>query len=376
MSTSFEIERQRLRLEINRNAGTQDVPVISQLPSGGPDDTTGTTGLIDNLIDNSDFDFSKDGYTNAVPAGGDIAQECYNFYRNRLIRVGDVVATNGSPTINSALGKFDAAYTYPMSFVLYGAGGSTGETLSGTLTRVSNTQATLSTNALASLTDAILWFGDTLGETAAQALKATAHSLFAANEGTNLNIPRWDRVNGWVEIGSDTDERWSLDTQFAQNVIRPGLPMFAIAIIKQRDTAASMPDGCKVCFGCWDATAAQNRWIEGENFDLTVTPVGTTGATSVSYKAIGILSDGSEIESDVVTITNSNAVLSASNYNRLTWTNAPGILDFTIYRLMGGVYHRVFTITNGANDYNDTGGFEAVVGSFPTTNQTKAIAYR
>lgn len=373
---SFEIEKQNLQLRIARTGGGFDgVPIISQLPTTAPDVNTTNAGLIDNLLDNTDFDFSKDGYTNATPAGGDIAQECYNFYRHRLIRVTDAIVTNGSPTVDSATGPFKSTYTYPMSFVLYGAGAS-GATLTGTLTRVSDTQATLSTNALVNLTNGILWIGDALAETAAQALKATAHTLFAANEGTNLNIPRWERTNGWVEIGSNTSERWSLDAPFAQNVIRPGLPLFAIAIVKQRDTAAAMPDGCRLYFGCWDDTPGQDKWIEGENFDLTVSPQGTPGSTSVSYKAVGILSDGSEIESDVVTITNSAAVLNASNYNRLTWTNAPGILDFTIYRLMGGVYHRVFTITNGANDFNDTGGFETVVGGFPTTNQTKAIAYK
>src|SRR5439155_115251 len=161
------------------------------------------------------------------------------------------------------------------------------------------------------------------------------HSLFAANEGTDLNIPRWDRLHGWAEMGSLTVERWSLDAPFGQNIIRPGLPMFAIAIVKMRDTAAAMPNGARFYFGCWDATAARDRWIEGDNFDLSVTPVGATGSTTVSYKAVGTLSDGSQIESDTATITNSNATLSASNYNRLTWINAPGILDFTLYRLKG-----------------------------------------
>jgi hypothetical protein len=372
----LELQKQQLRLEINRQPGSVVTPTISQLPTTAPDVETPNQGFIDNQIDNSDFSWSKDSYTNSTPAGGDIAQECYNFFRHRLIRITDLSTTNGSPTVNSATGPFKSAYTYPMSFIAYGTGGSAGETLTGTLTRVSDTQATLSTNALATLTDGVLWFGDTLTEAAATAIKASSHSLFAANEGTDLSIPRWDRVNGWVEIGSDDEERWSLDAPFAQNVIRPGLPMFAIAIVKLRDTVAAMSDGAKCFFGCWDATSARNRWIEGDNFDLSVTPVGTTGATSVSYKAIGILSDGSQIESDVVTITNSNATLSASNYNRLTWTNAPGILDFTLYRLMAGAYHRVFTITNGASDFNDTGGFEAVVAGFPTTNLTRAIAYK
>jgi hypothetical protein len=373
---SFEIEKQRLELEISRKGGIKPTPPIIVLPTTAPDVESTNQGYIDNQIDNSDFSWSKDSYLNAVLVGGDVAQECYNFFRHRLIKVSDLSTTNGSPTVNSATGPFKSTYTYPMSFVAYGAGGTAGETLSGTLTRVSDTQATLSTNALSTLTGATLWFGDTLAESAATALKASSHSLFAANEGTDLNIPRWDRMHGWAEIGSLTVERWSLDAPFGQNIIRPGLPMFAVAIVKMRDTVAAMPNGARFFFGCWDATAARNRWIEGDNFDLSVGPVGTTGATTVSYKAVGTLSDGSEIESDTATITNSNATLSASNYNRLTWTNAPGILDFRLYRLKGGVYHRIFTITNGASYINDTGGFEEVVSGFPTTNLSRAIAYK
>jgi hypothetical protein len=372
---SREIEEQRLLLAINRSTGgvTTNVPVFSTGETA-PDDTTSTnTSLIDNLIDNSDFDYSKDGYLNPTPAGGDVALEVYNFYRNRLIRVTDVSTTNGSPTVNSVAGEFKAAYTYPMSFLLYGAGAS-GETLTGTLTRVSDTQATLSTNALVTLTNATLWFGDTLGETAAQAIKATGHSLFAA-ETANANIPRWAKTDGWIEMGSTTSEQWSVDTPFFLNVIRPGRTIFVICIVSRR-VGAAMNAAVPLYFGVWDDTPAQNRWLEGSNFDLSVTPVGTTGATSVSYKAIAVLSDGSTIESDVVTIANSNAVLSGANYNRLTWTNAPGILDFKLYRLMGGVYHRIFTITNGANDYNDTGGNEATETGFPVTHNTKAVAYK
>lgn len=371
-----EIERQRLLLAINRTTGEGDTGVPTFATGDvAPDIGDVNASLIDNLLDNTDFDYSKDGYINNPLVGGDVALELYNFFRHRFIRLNDIVTTNGSPTVNSASGQFKAAYSYPMSFVIYGAGAA-GATLSGTLTRVSDTQATLSTNALADLSGATMWFGDTLSESAATAIKYTGHSLYAANEGTDLDIPRWAKTDGMIELGSLTTERWSVDSPFFINVVRPSLTLFVICIIKKRASTAALPNGIRMFFGVWDATAAQDRWLEGSGFDLSVIPVGTTGATSVSYKAIGVLSDGSTIESDVVTITNSNAVLSASNYNRLTWTNAPGILDFKLYRLMGGVYKRIFTITNGASDYNDTGGFESVESGFPSTYNTKAIVYK
>lgn len=54
--------------------------------------------------------------------------------------------------------------------------------------------------------EAYNWYRQTevttlLAESAANALKYTGHSLYAANEGVNGNLPRWERVNGWIEFG-------------------------------------------------------------------------------------------------------------------------------------------------------------------------------
>jgi hypothetical protein len=199
MSSTFEIEQQRLLLAINRNTGVADdtVPVFQLGSVAAPDEGTTNASLIDNLVDNSDFSYSKDGYLNVTLAGGDVALECYNFYRHRLIKVSDISTTNGSPTVNAPSGPFKSSYAYPMNVLIYGAGGVAGETFVGTLTRVSDTQATLSTNALATLPAASGFIGDALAETAATALKATGHSLFAAGGWRAtiliLTLPRWER---------------------------------------------------------------------------------------------------------------------------------------------------------------------------------------
>ena len=374
--TLYELKKQSLEIQISRMEGdgsaTDPLPPFTAYTPPDAGSTT-TTALIDNLLEGTDFDYSKDAYVNDPAIGGDEDEETYNWYRHRLIKVSDVVATAASPTIESASAPVKAAYTYPMNFVLYGAGGTEAQTLTGTLTRVDDETATLSTNALATLTAGTLFFGETLAESTATAIKATDHSLFAATEGADEDIPRWNKESGWLEGGS-MDEPWSLDSPLSQNHIKPSLTLYIQAIIRVRETAE--PDGVQLYFGIWDATAAQQRWLEGSNFTLNVTPVGTTGGTSVSYKAVAILNDGSAIESPVVTIANSNAVLSGSNYNRLTWTNAPGIQNFTIYRLMGGVYKRIFTITNGSSDYNDTGGDEATVSGWPSTSTARPYVYK
>jgi hypothetical protein len=378
--TLFELQRQHLQIAINRVEGGGSLEMPDQgLPfqtSTPPDATsTASSALMDNLLDNSDFDYSKDGFENVTPVGGDDDEEVYAWYRHRLMSVTDVVATAASPTINSASAPFKAAYTYPMNFVLYGAGGTEAQTLVGTLTRVSDTQATLSTNSLAALTGGILFFGTALAETDVQAIKADAHTLYAAAEGADADIPHWNKEDGWVEGGQEDADKWSLDHPLSLNFIRPSNRLFVLGIVKLRDGV--LTDGTGFYAGIWDATAGQQRWLEGSNFTLNVDVVGPgTPGTSISYKAVGVLNDGSSIESAVVTVT-SWASLGATNYNRLTWTNAPGILTFTLYRRIGtGDYKRIFTITNGSSDYNDTGGDEATVSGWPSTAASRPIAYK
>jgi hypothetical protein len=98
-----------------------------------------------------------------------------------------------------------------MDFVLLN-GGASGAALSGTSTgrmtlrRHCSPTSTLLVplNVTGDLTDGVLWFGTSLAETAANALKSSGHSLYAANEGVNGVIPRWDRDHGYAEIGSNT----------------------------------------------------------------------------------------------------------------------------------------------------------------------------
>jgi hypothetical protein len=379
------IEEQRLQVQINNlqgNGKTAGRTLLPYDPSAPPDSDSTTIVLAQNSLDNSDFDYSKHAYTGS--AGADDDYECYNFFRQRFIKVTDVVTTAASNTITSASSPFKSTYTYPMDFVLLN-GGASGTALVGYINRnaadnsaklYSDAGFTTPLNVTPTLTGATLWFGETLSSAGGiQALKSSSHSLYAANEGTNLNIPRWDRTNGWVEIGSNAADHYDLATLLPINLIRAGVTYYFRCIISQRSgTSGSSP--VRLSAGIWDATSGRQRFLESSNLDLSVTVVGTTGGTTYDYVILADLDDGRTIVSDTVTIANGNASLSTSNYNRLEWQNAAGVLRFRIYRTTGGVTKRIFTITNGAHDFNDYGSTdEGTVGSAPTAGEQRPVAY-
>jgi hypothetical protein len=373
------IQSQQIEIAINQRGGgtTVDESTLPYDPANTSDENTEPQNIAPNYIDNSDFDFSKDDYINSPPVGGDAALESYNWFRQRFIKVTDAVIA-GAPSTNvaSAAGPFKAAYTYPMDFVLLN-GDAGGVALQGTLTRVDDNNATLSTAAQNNIASGgVMWFGESLAESSAHALKATGHSTFAANEGTNTKIPRWDKVNGWLEAGSDTADKFDFACPLALNFIRGGLTFYFRCIVAIRAGSAT-GNPIRLSVGVWDATASQKRFIESSNLDLTVSPVGTTGATTYKYRVLADMDDGTTIASDEVTIANGNAVLSTSNYNRLTWVNATGIVNLRIYRQVGGVIKRVFTIRNGAQDFNDFGSDEGETPpSLPTAGVLRPIAYK
>lgn len=376
------LTQQRINAAVKAaDIGGSQSSVLPYDPANPPDSTSGSVNIAANLIDNTDFDFSKNGYT--ASGAGDADYECYNFYRQLFIKLTDVVATSGSNAISSAAAKFASTYTYPMPFVLLGAGASN-VALTGYLNRTANGTASLFTdagmgtplNASVTLTGGVLWFGTLLAENSANALKATGHSLFAANEGTDTIIPRWDRTHGWGELGSTGAESYDIACPLPVNFVRAGVRYYFRILIGQR-SGATATDAARVSFGIWDATTARSRFLESSNMTLSVGPVGSTGATTYAYRIIADLDDGTSLMSDVTTITNGNASLSGSNYNRLTWANSSGVLRLRIYRSVGGVIKRVFTITNGANDFNDYGTDEGETPvSMPTTSQERPIAYK
>lgn len=378
-SNNSDIQRNQIEQMINtvpnQTGGAGVFPLLPYDPQNAPDEDTDIQVIAPNSLDNSDFDFSKDGYVNSPTVGGDPSFEAYNFYRNRFIQITDLVSTATSTAVSSAAGPFKAAFTYPMNFVLLN-GGASNAALSGTLTRVDDNNATLSTAATNGLNPGVMWIGDALGETSAKSLKAAGHSLFAANEGTNTKIPRWDQTNGWCEFGTDTDDFWDIQCPLPINLVRGGLVFYFSLIMTQR-SGTGKGDAVRLFCGIWDATAGRDRFLESGVFTVSgaaVPPPG--GSTTYRYKIIADLDNGTSVESAVLTITTGPVALSGSTYNRLTWENATGILRFKIYRDDGVTVKRIFTITNGAHDYNDYGTDEGeTLLAFPSAESRRPLAY-
>jgi hypothetical protein len=231
--------------------------------------------------------------------------------------------------------------------------------------------------------EAFNWFRQTkattlLVEDAAHALKFTGHSLYAANEGADADIPRWERPNGWAEIGEAGATGYDLACPLPENFVKPGRGRLFVQFQASRRTATALPAGIQVYGGFYDNTAGQEKYIEGGNFTLTAAVVGATGSTSRQFKIIGTSDYGTQIESNVVTIANAPATLTPSNYIRLNMAGATGFIQFDIYELVGGVCSRIWQIFN-SNDvsfnHTDSAPKVNVGGAFPTATLSKPRAY-
>lgn len=367
---NLEIGLQRQIDEIDSTVVRTDFTTVTP-----PDSGDILTQLGVNYLDNSDLDFSKDAYVNSTPAGGDVAEECYNFYRQRFIRISDAVLVNASATLTSASSPFKSTYSYPMLFFALSAGTSE-KALIGTITRVSDTTATMSVPSQADLSNAIVFFGDAYAETSANSLKSSTHSLFAANEALNDSIPQWDKTAGQAEIGGNGVDNYDLAIPLPFNLATRGLELFFSVNVKLKSGSdADQPIIFYV--GVYDTTSGNESFLEADNFDLTVNYIGTAGANEYEMIVIGRFSNGQEVASDVVTVSNVGT-LDADNYLDWDWNNAPRILDYSLYRRDTGTGDvvRVFTIYNGETRYfdKDVDGSAAVV-SFPTAPARREYAY-
>jgi hypothetical protein len=92
----------------------------------------------------------------------------------------------------------------------------------------------------------------------------------------------------------------------------------------------------------------------------TVTPQGTTGATSYSY-AIGVVDAAGDVQAagpDGSTATG-NATLTGANFNRVTWTAVTGAAFYIIYRTVSGGTPSslgiVGVVPGGTLTFDDTG---------------------
>lgn len=101
---------------------------------------------------------------------------------------------------------------------------------------------------------------------------------------------------------------------------------------------------------------------------LSVTPQGTTGATSYGYAVTAVNAQGETVASSTVTTATGNATLSSSNKNHLAFNASNGATSYNVYRQSGGATQgKIGSVTGtGATAYtfDDTG--LAASGTAPT----------
>ncbi len=110
---------------------------------------------------------------------------------------------------------------------------------------------------------------------------------------------------------------------------------------------------------------------------LTVAAQGTTGSTSYSYRVNAFNKTGQTEACAAVAITNGNASLSTTCYNKLTWNKVTGAEGYKIYGRTATGYGEVYMATIYDDDtttYNDTGADALTTSlSAPETNNTGGV---
>src|SRR3990167_5032716 len=105
---------------------------------------------------------------------------------------------------------------------------------------------------------------------------------------------------------------------------------------------------------------------------ITVTPQGTAGATTWTYKLVAINASGTTEAGAASSTTTGNATLDGTNYNRLTWTAVSNATGYWIYRTAVGTSPTTtgrIVVLGAVTTYDDQGaaGDSATA---PTTNTT------
>lgn len=105
----------------------------------------------------------------------------------------------------------------------------------------------------------------------------------------------------------------------------------------------------------------------------TVSPQGVTGATTYGYRVVAVMPDGSTYDvlgpntgrtarSAEGTTATGNAALSASNFNRVSWSAYGGAAYYEVYRTTGGATQGLIATNITGTQFDDT-GIAGTVGS-------------
>ena len=99
---------------------------------------------------------------------------------------------------------------------------------------------------------------------------------------------------------------------------------------------------------------------------VTVVPQGATGATAYGYRVSALNQQGETLASSTVSIANGNAVLSASNFNRISWS-AQNATYYKVYGRTSGSELLLATVTAPTVTYDDK-GTASPSGALPASN--------
>jgi hypothetical protein len=217
-----------------------------------------------------------------------------------------------------------------------------------------------------------------LADTAANALKRSVtgaeHSLWAANEGTDTDIPIWDGVNATFNLGTET-VLWDIACPLPTDFIFPG-QRFYVSFETLLSSSTVDLEGVEFYCGFWDNT--NEHWIRGDEFDPIDTIYGAPGTRTLNYKVLATTDGGEQLLSKEVTVSNAPNVLTPANHVRLAFIGAPGYIRFEVYRKDGTTYRKVADIRNSIDlqfydMFESAGsiepGYPSVSGNYPEAKE-------
>lgn len=194
-------------------------------------------------------------------------------------------------------------------------------------------------------------------------------------------VPNWDKVQGVVNLGWDGGSGSNYDIAFKlnNNWLKGNTTWYfrAAAAINGTDP---VPSGTKLYAGFWvKRIGGSQGWVQGGQFVLDGTVIGTPGTRTFNYKVIALTDSGATLESQVLSIANAPNAFTQNDYIRIFYSGASGFIEFRLYRQdpISGEVHLIARDRNSNQLYaydigtniNPEPGFPTV-----TTDQFRAYA--
>lgn len=190
----------------------------------------------------------------------------------------------------------------------------------------------------------------------------------------------------WTEDGGDSagtarfEGDTSIDTIIPGDNIQPGYTYYAVFnVVKKNQYIAAAGDE-RIWCGLYNKQGSTWDWVKGA-FTVTAQVLnGTPSGGAIDYRILATTDRGFNVLSDVVSLATgpSNAEFIAGQRVYLSWSDVLvyGVQAYQIWRLRGGVYELLQTITTGLTstlDNNATTGTTS--GSWPSGDFTSLVSY-